>query len=227
MRKKERKNESCFPASFLCCQVVLFVMMIMMMLLLLYIPARVVVFFFFFFFSCAAATLARAAICTRLFLQLLLAYGKRSLQCSILLCWLLLLVAVAKRTRICISSSPSSSSAVRLCSKSRIRCMCSEKQSSSSSSAVGMSVCLCYKSNTRDCEEMSIRSSSRHYYCYGRTKTSSTSGNKAAMILINLEQKTEFLLLLLPACVCVSYKWNIRYCERDINQNFCFASLLL
>jgi hypothetical protein len=36
--------------------------------------------------------------------------------------------------------------------------MCSEKQSSSSSSAVGMSVCLCYKSNTRDCEEMSIRS---------------------------------------------------------------------
>jgi hypothetical protein len=34
--------------------------------------------------------------------------------------------------------------------------MCSEKQSSSSSSAVGMSVCLCYKSNTRDCEEMSI-----------------------------------------------------------------------
>ncbi len=158
VRKKERKNESCFPASFLCCQVVLFVMMIMMMLLLLYIPARVVVFFFFFFFSCAAATLARAAICTRLFLQLLLAYGKRSLQCSILLCWLLLLVAVAKRTRICISSSPSSSSsAVRLCSKSRIRCMCCKKQfssssSSSSSSAVGMSVCLCYKSNTRDCE---------------------------------------------------------------------------
>ncbi len=158
VRKKERKNESCFPASFLCCQVVLFVMMIMMMLLLLYIPARVVVFFFF-FFSCAAATLARAAICSRLFLQLLLAYGKRSLQCSgillLLLCRLLLLVAVAKRTRICISSSPSSSSsAVRLCSKSRIRCMCSEKQSSSSSwsSAVGMSACLCYKSNTRDCE---------------------------------------------------------------------------
>jgi hypothetical protein len=157
VRKKERKNESCFPASFLCCQVVLFVMMIMMMLLLLYIPARVVIFFFF-FFSCAAATLARAAICTRLFLQLLLAYGKRSLQCSsilfLLLCWLLVLVAVAKRTRICFSSSPSSSSsAVRLCSKSRIRCMCSEKQSSSSSSsAVGLSVCLCYKSNTRDCE---------------------------------------------------------------------------
>lgn len=92
-----------------------------------------------------------------------------------------------------------------------------------------LSVCLCVCATNRTHEivkEMSIRSSSRHYYCYGRTKTSSTSGNKAAMILINLEQKTEFLLLLLPACVCVSYKWNIRYCERDINQNF-FASLLL
>jgi hypothetical protein len=100
--EEERKREGeLFPSEFsLLSSGPLCVMLIMMMLLLLYIPARVVVFFFF-FFSCAAATLARTAICTRLFLQLLVAYGKRSLQCSsillLLLCWLLLLVAVDER----------------------------------------------------------------------------------------------------------------------------------
>ncbi len=81
-----------------------------------------------------------------------------------------------------------------------------------------LSVCLCVCATNRTHEivkEMSIRSSSRHYSCYGRTKTSSTSGNKAAMILITLEQKTEFLLL--PACVCMCYKWRTYDIVKEIS----------